>query len=128
MAKVKRPPVGINPNIQKETQRELRKVAGFAFDAQDNVNVALESLNGKVGKNRADLLQVSQFVSKQIQAGGQFPISLQNLTGVPAQAGPLEPIGSGGTFVTGAKITSGGQEGKITIDEYGRVTAIQQAT
>ena len=33
-----------------------------------------------------------------------------------------------GTYTTGAKLTSGGTPGTITIDQYGRITAIHQAT
>ena|SRR5579872_357429 len=163
MPKAKRPPVGINPNIPIETQRDLRKVAGFAFDAQDNANTALEGLAGKVSKTPADLLQVAQFVSKQVGAGGAYPL---NLTGLPgAAANSVSSIkvsgatvivsgavvlvqGTGisivilgqnvtislaasgvtaGTYATG-KVTSGGTAGSITVDAYGRITAITAAT
>ncbi len=80
MAQAKRPPVGINPAIPIPVQRELRKVASFAFDAQDNANSALTGLQGKVSKSKADLLEVSSFVSKQVQADGQYPINLTGLT------------------------------------------------
>jgi hypothetical protein len=81
MAKSKRPPVAINPSIPLEIQRELRKVASFAFDAQDRSDKALEGLKGKVGKNAQDLMEVSSFVSNQVQAGGKYPIKLTSLVG-----------------------------------------------
>jgi hypothetical protein len=38
-------------------------------------------------------------------------------------------IGPGaGTYTVGAKLTGGGNPGTITIDQYGRITAIQQAS
>jgi hypothetical protein len=38
-------------------------------------------------------------------------------------------VGPGaGTYVVGAKLTPAGQNGTITIDDQGRVTAVQQAT
>lgn len=79
--KATRPPVGINPNIPLPVQRELRNVAQFAFDAQDKADAANETLKTKVGMNSKDLLQVSQFVSGQVQAGGKFPINLTGLNG-----------------------------------------------
>ena len=120
-ARAKRPPVGINPNISLPVQRELRKVAQFAFDAQDNANRALEGLNGKVGKNPTDLLEVSSFVSKQVQAGGQHPINLTGLIG--AQSGV-----TAGTYITGAKLTVSGNPGSITVNAQGIITAITAAT
>jgi hypothetical protein len=113
MAATKRPPVGINPNIPIEVQRELRKIAGFAFDAGDNASAALEGLQGKVGKTASDLLEVSRFVSEQVQAGGQYPISLTSLVGragqnqlayvpevvnLPTRASPLSADGQGVWF------------------------------
>jgi len=85
MAKTTRPPVGINPNVPIAVQRELRKVAQFAFDAQDRADQALSGLTTKVSKNLTDLLDVSKFVSSQVQAGGQFPINLGSLTGQAGQ-------------------------------------------
>jgi hypothetical protein len=75
----KRPPVGINPTIPIPIQRELRKVANYAFDAQDNANKALTGLTTKVSKSPSDLLEVSSFVSKQVQANGKYPINLTGL-------------------------------------------------
>ena len=46
---VKRPSVGINPNIPVPVQRELRKVADYAFDAHSNANTALAALPEKPG-------------------------------------------------------------------------------
>ncbi len=38
-------------------------------------------------------------------------------------------VGPGaGTYTVGAKLTGGGQNGTITLDEQGRVTAVQPAT
>lgn len=106
----KRPPVGINPSIPIEIQRELRKVAGYAFDAQDRADRALGGLKTKVSKNQKDLLEVSQFVSKQVQASGQHPI---NLTGLA-----LGPTGiKAGTYTFGSntiEVNSAGQITKIT--------------
>lgn len=75
----KRPPVGINPAVPIPVQRELRKVAGYAFDAQENANKALAVLPSKLSKTTEDLLTVSEFVSRQVQASGQFPINLTGL-------------------------------------------------
>ncbi len=116
MAEVKRPPVGINPNIPIPVQRELRKVAGFAFDAQDKAGQALDGLSGKVGKSEPDLLEVSKFVSAQVQAGGQYPI---NLTG-------LISSGVSGT-VTLLKLTGGGSNGSLTF-QNGLITAFVAPT
>lgn len=79
MPQAKRPPVGVNPDIPLVVQRELRKVAQFAFDAQANADKALQILPDKLGKNESDLLQISGYVSKQVQADGKFPINLAGL-------------------------------------------------
>ena len=149
VSKAKRPPIGTNPNIPIPVQRDLRTVAQYAFDASDNANAALEGLSTKVGKfSTSDLLSVSQFVSRQIAAGGQYPLDLTALTGAPAAlsnsaAGPgieitinagkvtisLAPSGvTPGTYATGAKLTGGGSPGSVTVDKYGRITAITAAT
>ena len=142
---VQRPPVGINPNVPIEVQRELRKVSQVAFDAQDNANAALDGLATKVTKNQADLLEVSKFVSAQVQAGGVAPINLTGLPGSPVVVAgtgglnvtyksntitvSLPPLGPGaGTYTVGAKITTGGNTGQITLDAYGRVTNVRQAS
>ena len=44
----KRSPVALNPSIPLEVARELRKVASFAFNAQDNANSASCSTSRKV--------------------------------------------------------------------------------
>ncbi len=121
MPSVKRPPVGINPNVPLVVQRELRKVAGFAFDAQDRADKALAGLDTKVGKGKADLLEVSQFVNGQLQAGGEHPLNLTGLIG--AQTGVVA-----GTYVVGLKLTGGGQNGSITVNAQGLITAITPAT
>lgn len=122
--KTTRPPVGINPAIPIPIQRELRKVAQFAFDAQDHANSALAALPGKVSKSTEDLNAVAKYTASQLQAGGSSPLNLTALPGNPGQ-----PQGPGaGTYTTGAKLTSGGSPGTITIDQYGRITAIHQAT
>jgi hypothetical protein len=90
MAKSKRPPVALNSSIPLAVQRELRKVASFAFDAQDKSDEALEGLKSKVGKNAEDLMDVSSFVSKQVQANGKYPIQLTSLNGSVPQATPAD--------------------------------------
>jgi hypothetical protein len=138
------PAVGINQNIPLEVQRDLRTLADYAFGAQSSADDALAGLKGKVGKTPSDLLEVSEFVSKQIQAGGQFPISLTGLAGgnsirvgpglTVSVLGAVATIGQkaqgpgAGTYTVGAKLTTGGNNGTITIDAYGRITAIQQAS
>lgn len=106
MSTSKRPPVANNPNIPLPVARELRKVAQFAFDAQDNAQSALDALPGKVSKTPADLIQVSKFVSQQVQAGGAAPISLTGLIGSPS----------------GAVISVNGLTGAITISQGVGVT------
>jgi hypothetical protein len=81
----KRPAVGINPNIPIPVQRDLRKVAQFAFDANDKADMAAQELLNKIGNNNTDLLAVSKFVRAQLQAGGQFPISISSLPGRSSQ-------------------------------------------
>lgn len=106
----KRPPVGINPNLDINVQRELRKVAQYAFDAQQTANEAKAGLSGKLNRTQEDLLQISQFVSGQIQANGAHPT---NLTGLP-----LGPSGvKAGTYTIGAV--------KITVNSSGQITNIQ---
>jgi hypothetical protein len=154
----KRPPIGINPNISVPVQRDLRKVAQVAFDAQSKAEEAQAGLAGKLGSSQEDLLAVSKFVSQQVQAGGAYPISLMSLPGAASQvvinvnkqtgaitikAGAgvtvatttgaitisLPNVGPGaGTYTVGAKLTGGGTNGTITIDAQGRITAITQAT
>jgi hypothetical protein len=127
MAKPMPPAVGINPSIPVPIQRDLRTVAYYAFSAHSQSSDALAALPGKVSKTPADLDQVAQYVSSAVQANGKYPINLTALPGQPAA--PLAAVGPGaGTYTVGAKITSGGTPGTITIDQYGRVTAIQQAT
>lgn len=105
----KRPPVGINPNIPIEVQRELRKVAGYAFDAQDRADKALVGLKSKVGKNQKDLLDVAQFVGQQVQASGAHPINLSGLA--------LGPTGvAAGTYTIGTS--------KIVVNSSGQITSI----
>jgi hypothetical protein len=82
--KATRPPVALAPSIPLDIQRAIRNVAQYAFDAQDKAMSAHEELAGKVSKSPADLLDVSNFVSRQIAAGGKFPL---NLTGLPGRAG-----------------------------------------
>ena len=97
--KTNRPSVGNNPNIPIPVARELRKVADVAFQAQQQSSDALTGLTGKVSKSQADLLEVSKFVSQQVQAGGIAPISLTGLVGSP----------------TGAVISVNGLKGEIVI-------------
>ena len=75
----KRPPVAINPNIPVPVQRDLRKIANYAFDAQDNADKALAELPNKLSRSEEDLLSVSKFVSQQVQANGKYPINLTGL-------------------------------------------------
>lgn len=106
----KRPPVGINPSIPIPIQRELRKVAQYAFDAQAGADKANAALPGKVSKTESDLLSVSSFVSKQVQANGAYPINLTGLlngfTGTVVNAtlmvrnGVIVGIGGNGSNVT----------------------------
>jgi hypothetical protein len=86
MALRPQPPVSINPNVPIEIQRELRKVMSVASEAQASAAAAHESLATKVNKNEADLTQVSQFVSKQISAGGSSPLSLTGLIGKASES------------------------------------------
>lgn len=104
-----RPPVAINPSIPLTTQRELRKVAGFTFNAQQNANSALAQLPGKLGRNQKDLLQISQYVAKQVQSNGKTPI---NLTGL--QLGP--------TGITAGAYTIGGVV--IQVNKSGQIVSI----
>lgn len=114
--KATRPSIANVPSIPLDIQRALRQVAGFAFDAQDKAGTALEGLDGKVSKTAPDLLEVSKFVSGQIQAGGAHPISL---TGLPGRAGlnqfayiptvPMLPLRSNSLAVTGQAVIYKGQ-------------------
>jgi hypothetical protein len=103
---VKRPSVGINPNIPVPVQRELRKVADYAFDAHSNANKALAALPEKLGRNQEDLMHISSFVSGQVQANGAHPI---NLTGLPIGPSGVAP----GTYTTFTSITIG-KDGRVT--------------
>jgi hypothetical protein len=105
-ARVKYPSVGINPNVPVPVQRELRKVADFAFDAHTNANKALAALPEKLGRNQTDLMEVSKFVSGQVQANGAHPI---NLTGLPIGPSGVTP----GTYTTMTSITIG-KDGRVT--------------
>ena len=149
----KRPPVALNPSIPLEVARELRKVASFAFNAQDNANSALAQLPRKVANTPAGLTEAAQGIGQQLQSGGSYPLKLFGLPGLTQinglsgglllSTGPgvtittngqqveiaLLPQGPGaGTYTVGAKLTSGGSPGTITIDDYGRITAIHQAS
>jgi len=119
------PPVGIDPSIPLPVQRDLRTVADFAFKAHADANEALAGVSTSVQKTPKDLLDVSSFVGQQLQANGKFPLSIASLPG----GFNLTRIGPGaGTYTIGAKLTSGGTNGTITVDAYGRITEIQQAT
>jgi hypothetical protein len=87
-------------------QRDLRKVADYAFDAQSNANKALAALPEKLGRNQKDLLEISQFVSGQVQANGKHPI---NLTGLPIGPSGVQP----GTYTSISSITIG-SDGRVT--------------
>lgn len=55
---------------------------------------------------------------------GDLEAQVKRATGLAvAKVGPGR-----GTYVIGAKLTGGGQDGTITLDDQGRVVAIQQAT
>jgi hypothetical protein len=101
--------------------------------------------------------QLSQ-VRRELQAGGTQPLNLTNLPGVPQGAVAsvnmlggaiviihgagvnvsvsgqnivisLPNVGPGaGTYTTGLKLTGGGNNGSITIDAQGRITAITPAS
>jgi len=114
--KATRPPVGITPSIPIDIQRALRNIAQFAFDAQDKADSAHTALAGKVSKTEPDLLEVSQFVSRQVQAGGKYPLSL---TGLPGRASlnqfayiptvPMLPLRSNSLAATGQAVIYKGQ-------------------
>lgn len=73
--------IGNVPTIPLDIQRELRKLADIAYDAQESARTANEGLASKVSKSPEDLLQVAQFAREQMQAGGQFPLNLTSLIG-----------------------------------------------
>ena len=81
------------------------------------LNQALSSLNGRVTQINTEVTSLDTSVA-------QLETSVGDLTTAgTAKSGP-----GPGVYVVGAKITSGGHEGKITLDAQGRITAIQQAT
>ena len=106
----KRPPVAINPHVPVEVQRELRKVYDVALDAHQTATVARDGLATKLDNSKQALMQISQFVSGQVQADGAHPITLTGL--------PLGPSGVKAGTYTVAGITS------ITVDSSGRVIKI----
>jgi hypothetical protein len=77
------PPVGINPNIPLPIQRDLRKVADFAFDAQSRAEAAQATAATKFGKE--DLLEIATAVRAEFQPGGEVPFSITGLLGQAAQ-------------------------------------------
>ena len=96
MPKAQRPAVGINPNIPLPVQRDLRNVADYAFNASQNADAALAALPGKLGRSENDLLYISSYVSKQIQANGRTPTNLTGLQLSQATAntpGAVKPDG-----------------------------------
>ena len=107
-----RPPIGINPNIPIPDQRDLRKVAQVAYDAQDQASAATAGLSSRVSQTESSITQLQQAVKTQIQTCGSVGTS-----------GP-----GAGTYTIGAKRTIGGKAGTITIDNQGRITKIQQAS
>lgn len=97
MARVTRPAVGINPNIPVPVQRDLRKVADYAFDAASNADKALAALPDKLSRSQEDLLSISKFVSGQVQANGAYPLNLTGLQLTEASstlAGAVKPDGT----------------------------------
>ena len=102
----KRPPIALTPSIPLAIRRELQKISNVAFDAQESAAAANTGLATKVTKDLNGLLEVSAFASKQLQAGGKYPISIGNLPGragqtqaayVPAVAAlPLRETNSAG--------------------------------
>lgn len=73
--------IGNVPTIPIDIQRELRKLAQIAYDAQDAAATANAGLATKVSKTPEDLLQVAEFAREQMQAGGQYPLNLTSLIG-----------------------------------------------
>ena len=118
------PAVGINPHIPVPVQRDLRTLADASFAAQrtadgntaqiaalqSNRIASLNALNGDV------TVQGDGITIQVVPVGQKLIVSL-------APAGP-----GAGTYVVGAKLTGGGVHGTITLDRYGRVVAVQQAT
>lgn len=100
MAKRNYPVVGTNPAIPVPVQRDLRTVAQYAFDAHGKSDEALVGLQTKLSRSQSDLLEISGFVSKNIQANGQTPT---NLTGL--QLGPTGITPGTYTIAVGTKIT-----------------------
>lgn len=78
---VKRPPIALNPSIPLVIQRAIRSVSDYAFGANDKADAATAGLATKVSKDEQGLLEVSQFASKQLSAGGSYPINLTGLNG-----------------------------------------------
>jgi hypothetical protein len=98
-SKAKFPSVGINPNVPVPVQRELRKVADFAFKAQSRADAALAELPNKLSRNQQDLLHISQFVSGQVQANGAHPLNLTGLALGPTGIAPGTYTLSGGSTI-----------------------------
>lgn len=80
-----RPAVGNNPNIPLPVNRELRTLAQVAFGTQEQIDDNAVELQNKVSKSESDLSLVSQFVGKQLSAGGKYPLSIASLPGRAAQ-------------------------------------------
>ena len=72
-------------------------------------------------KPTADALYGPAATRAALQVNGSHPLNTMGL--VTTLVGP-----GAGTYTVGAKLTSGGHNGTITIDANGRITAIQTAT
>ena len=70
------------------------------------------------------MTQINQrFTSPDTATNAALQGIQNNIAQLQKEQGP-----GAGTYIVGAPLTIGGKQGTITIDAFGRVTAIQQAT
>ena len=107
-----------------ETEIETLKTNEYKRGSQAAVEIQVKDAKEKhglefKGKTLEGLIEAAQ--KKALQVGGTDPL---NLTGLIGQSTGVKA----GTYVTGLKLTGGGNNGSITIDGNGRITAITPAS
>lgn len=110
----KRPSV-TNVNIPVHIQRELNKIADYAFNAHQNANAAIKELPNKFGRNKKDLSEIAKYSSGALQADGPHPM---NLTGLQLGNTGVAP----GTYSTGSGAS--GTIKSFQVGSDGRIVSI----
>lgn len=80
--------ISTNPSIHIEVQRALRSLQTTVAQLQNRVAATENGLQGKVGKNESDLLDVAQFCQKALTSNGAFPLPITSQVGRSSQTQP----------------------------------------